>query len=150
MDYTEIQTALSFSQRGPSEGRPLPEGFYFLVKSWFSQRRSTEAMMRGTSNEPVVLKTLHRYTWIEDVFIIGMVCSTTRPWNACSPYGLAILAFRHEPPDEFEWGTYMAVKVQGRRYPIPCVETKAAVSRQALNPHIITIGVDLHMKKLGV
>lgn len=68
-----MQTDLSFSHRGPSEGHHFPEAFSLLVNIWSSQRRATEATMRGTANESAVLKALPRYTWIEDVFCIRMI-----------------------------------------------------------------------------
>lgn len=45
--------------------------------------------------------------------------------------------------------TYIAVSVEGRRYPIACVEIKTAVPRKSLDPHILTISDDMDVLFLG-
>lgn len=72
-----------------------------------------------------------------------MFCSNTRLWNACSPDGIAILSYPNESEDPFPWVTYNAVSVEGRWYPIACVELKAAVARTSPDPKIRNISDDM-------
>ena len=62
-----------------------------LTGSWFGLFRSTEAMMRGTANEAVLLRALSANPFVKSVFECGMMAKADMPWMACSPDGVAII-----------------------------------------------------------
>ena len=62
-----------------------------LSRSWFGHFRSTEAMMRGTSNEAAALRALSAKPFVKAVFECGMIAKADIPWMACSPDGVAII-----------------------------------------------------------
>ena len=68
-----------------------------LVSGWFSSRRSTEPMKRGTENEDAVLSALQKRRFIKGVFEVGMLASNLCNWVACSPDGIAVLDLQHTP-----------------------------------------------------
>lgn len=55
------------------------EGFEALCKSWFSQRRSSEAMMRGSKNEHVMLSKLASSEWIHGLYQCSMLADVDSP-----------------------------------------------------------------------
>lgn len=62
-----------------------------LISSWFSSKRSSEAMMRGTLNEDAVMTALASKSFVVGVFETGMVALSDAHWIACSPDGLALI-----------------------------------------------------------
>ena len=56
-----------------------------LCNSWFTTKRSSEAMMRGTANEDAVLNFLKRQPYTKELFCIGLLTVKDGPWLASSP-----------------------------------------------------------------
>lgn len=81
-----------------------------LYQEWFSQRRSTEHMMKGTWNERVVIYTLYSYEWVHSVFSCGMLANKDCVCSACSSDGIAILRYLD---DTFKWGEVTKVTFGG-------------------------------------
>lgn len=49
------------------------EWFDFLHRSWFSSKKSTETMMRGTVNETSVIRAVASMSFFKALFEVGMV-----------------------------------------------------------------------------
>lgn len=115
-----------------------------LASSWFSQKRSTEGMMRGTINEPVILDALRQYEWVHSTYNCGMVCLKDHSWMACSPDSIALLNYPTDPPAQFQWVPYVSFCI-GQQMPLACVELKTAVSRRSLDSHLQDVSSGMKM-----
>ena len=62
-----------------------------LMSSWFSNSRSTEAIMRGTVNEAAVFRTLKSKLYIKAIFEVGMLAQIKLLWIACSLDAVALV-----------------------------------------------------------
>lgn len=60
-------------------------------KSWFSDKVSTESMMRGSANESAVTHYLIKKDIVSAVFDFGMVCHNEYKHLACPPDGVTLL-----------------------------------------------------------
>lgn len=136
------------AQRDSPVPRLPPQIFTDLVRMWFSQRQTTEQMMRGSVNEAVVLHYLPTFEWIHSLFPCDMVGSPEFCWNDCSADGVALLQYSREAPDIFEWGTNAAVCIGGHRYLLDTVEVKKVTSRHSLDPYLVHVTDDMQMMHL--
>jgi len=64
-----------------------------LSKSWFSQNRSTQAMVIGAKNESAVLQAFSKLSYIRSIFELGFLENKTYPWMAASPDGVVVVGF---------------------------------------------------------
>lgn len=58
LEHADVRTTCDISGDGAGEDRAPADVFSMLCKSWFSQGRSSEAMMTWSKNEAVTLSTL--------------------------------------------------------------------------------------------
>jgi hypothetical protein len=64
-----------------------------LSKSWFSQNRSTQAMVIGAKNKSAVLQAFSKLSYVKSIFEVGLLENKTYPWMATSPDGVAVVGF---------------------------------------------------------
>lgn len=138
-----IHTSCQFSHSVPGYARDFADTSAALLNIWFSQGRSTEPIIRVAVNYKHSLQSNERYDWIWDIFDIGMVCSTARPWNVFSADDNAILFYPNGAEDPFQCRTCYTVCVEGRLYRISCFETETAVARKNLHSRILYIFTDI-------
>lgn len=62
-----------------------------LCEGWFSQRKSIEAMKRGSCNEDSVHKALVEMDFVERIYDIGLMALKYNAGLACSANGIALL-----------------------------------------------------------
>lgn len=108
--------------------------------SWFSTRRSTEAMMRGTRNEDTVIDCFDRASYVFCTRTVGLLARNDAPFIACSPDGVCFL----EISDELErrgWsGSYFIQRReenQVRKFVLATIEVKTAVAESSLGDRIL-------------
>lgn len=73
------------------DGKSQEEWFEQFYNSWFSDKVSTEPMMRGSANEAAVINFVRALQFVSDVFEIGMVATLSDPYLACSPDGIVLI-----------------------------------------------------------
>lgn len=84
LSNSSIQIALCYAQPNESawSSRDVMRSLHYY---WFSSRRSTEPMTRGSANERVVILSLKYKPFIASLFECGMVSLKSDPLTACSP-----------------------------------------------------------------
>lgn len=107
--------------------RTLKEWFDVLMSSWFSTKKSTEAMKRGTVTEDAVVEALKTMDGILTVFPCGMLATLGEDYMACSPDGIALIDVDYFPSGiiDDEW---RAVKIEGKSWGVAAVEVKTSVA----------------------
>ncbi|SPQ96822.1 unnamed protein product (mitochondrion) [Plasmodiophora brassicae] len=62
-----------------------------FCKSWYTWKKATDAMKRGTKNEPSVLNALSHLEFVLCVCEVGMIRHHQHSWLAASPDGVALV-----------------------------------------------------------
>ena len=97
-----------------------------FANSWFSSARSTEAMMRGTTNETPVLRVLRSKQFIIEIYECGMIANKAHSWMACTPDALSWIDT--SKIDTTDRGFQCTDVIQ-----LACIEIKTSVASSSLD-----------------
>ena len=79
-----FRTIISLETTDAHNEMTCREWFEVFFKGWFSSKVSTEAMVRGSSNEGAVLSALTSFPFILTIFECGMLAMKHSRYLACS------------------------------------------------------------------
>jgi YqaJ-like viral recombinase domain len=170
MEDENVRTELGYSPRHiatvgegmESLARSTTEKMQALVSSWFSTARSTEAMMRGSRNEPSVMNALERKDFVKCLFEVGMIAKKGKSWMACSPDGIAVIDLNKIPEFNSNEQSLSELQLPWTRIPefnvlpgidgrcVLCsVEIKTSVAASSLERSIELASVDVKVCRVG-
>lgn len=127
--------------------RTLGDWFVVLMDSWFSEKVSTEPMMRGSANEGPVIAHLRTMAFVRDVYEVGMLELSQHQELACSPDGVALLDSNPSVSSHLEGDGDL--EVDGNRVWIAPVEVKTRVSPNTLGTSIVLTSAEALFCDLG-
>lgn len=73
LDYDHIVHTFSIRCRYAGPPKSPPEQLSALCASWFSQKKITEHMMRGTRNEATEISYMHKQAWVHAIYSCGIL-----------------------------------------------------------------------------
>lgn len=133
-----MRCALYIPDGAGSTPKSSAEAFSALRVSWFFQKRSSEAMLRGSKNDHVTFTKLATYNWIDGLYHYGIPSVTAEPWFVCSHDGILTLRYNLsadlDDGSEDECGPHASVCIGGVNWPLAVVEVKTAPYRRTLDP----------------
>lgn len=103
-----------------------------LMTSWFSNRRGTEAMMRGTINENCVLSALEGMPWVKAIREVGLLSRREETYWAASPDAVAVLDLLQVRGAE-GWTSRDIILHDETRVSVATVEIKTRVADTTVN-----------------
>jgi hypothetical protein len=129
-----LRAALGLPFLDISEREPEDQLDTFAL-SWFSTKRSTEAMKRGTCNEEAAVKALRGLPWVKTIHECGMLGCKHMNYLACSPDAVGLLSLDKATPG-VEHGEHSTVTVDGQPLALCTVEIKTGISDSSLAGYV--------------
>lgn len=129
-------------------GRTLNQWFDLFMASWFRNKRSTEAMKRGSITEDAFLEALRICDSIYCLFPCGMLGKRGGDYVACSPDGIALFDVNQGPSHIID-ERLRGVQVGNTSWGVASVEIKTSVAEITVGELLSLATPDFIYCKIG-
>lgn len=125
----------------------MGDWFAALTHSWFSEKVSTEPMIRGSANKGHVIDHLRTMPFVWDVYEVGMLVISQHQELFCSPDGVALIHRNHSVRSNLEGDGNL--EVDRNRIWIGPAEVKTRMSPNAMGTAIVLTSAEAMILHLG-